>query len=68
MPLLDAAVFADEAGARKPNPEPFLEACRQLGVDPAATLFVGDDLERDVQGAAAVGMKTAQAVWFRADE
>ncbi len=66
--LLDAAVFAEEAGARKPDPEPFREACRQLGVDPRAALFVGDDLVRDVQGAAAVGMTTVQALWFRADD
>ncbi len=65
---LDATVYADEAGARKPAPEPFLAACRALGVEPAAVLFVGDDLVRDVQGAAAVGMTTVQALWFRADD
>ena len=67
-PLLDTMVFAEEAGARKPAPEPFLRACGELGVDPAATLFVGDDLVRDVQGAAAVGMRTVQALWFRVDD
>jgi putative hydrolase of the HAD superfamily len=67
-PLLDATVYADEAGERKPEPGPFLEACRQLGVEPAAVLFVGDDLVRDVQGAANVGMTTVQALWFRADD
>lgn len=67
-PLLDTLVFAAEAGARKPAPEPFLEACRRLEVVPAAVLFVGDDLERDVDAAARLGMRTVQAVWFRADE
>jgi HAD superfamily hydrolase (TIGR01509 family) len=67
-PLLDALVFSDEAGARKPEPEIFLRACSELGVEPGAVLFVGDDLRSDVQGAARVGMKTAQALWFRADD
>jgi putative hydrolase of the HAD superfamily len=65
---LDAMVFSAEAGVRKPAPEIFLAACEELGVDPAAVLFVGDDLVKDVQGAAAVGMTTAQALWFRADD
>lgn len=65
---LDAMVFSAEAGVRKPAPEIFLAACEELGVDPAAVLFVGDDLVKDVQGAAAVGMRTAQALWFRADD
>ena len=46
----------------------FLRGCAQLAVDPAAALFVGDDLERDVQGASRVGMTTIQALWFRADD
>jgi HAD superfamily hydrolase (TIGR01509 family) len=65
---LDAMVFAADARFRKPAPEIFLRACDELDVDPAAVLFVGDDLERDVQAAARVGMTTVQAVWFRADE
>lgn len=67
-PLLDVLVFAEEAGARKPAPEPFLHACSELGVEPRTALFVGDDLVGDVQGAAGVGMRTAQALWFRADD
>ncbi len=67
-PLLDAMVFSDEAGARKPAPAIFLRACGELGVEPAAALHVGDDLVADVQGAAAVGMQTVQALWFRADD
>lgn len=67
-PHLDAMVFSSEAGFRKPAPEIFLRACEELAVDPAAVLFVGDDLRKDVQAAASVGMATVQALWFRADE
>ena len=61
-------VFSAEVGFRKPAPEIFLARCEELAVDPAAVLFVGDDLERDVQGASRVGMTTSQALWFRADD
>ena len=65
---LDVLVFSDDVGVRKPAPEIFLHACRELGVDPAAAMFVGDRLETDVQGAANVGMTTVQALWFHADD
>jgi putative hydrolase of the HAD superfamily len=65
---LDALVYADDVGVRKPGQEVFLRACAEVGVEPAAVLFVGDDVVADVQGAAAVGMKTVQALWFRADD
>lgn len=65
---IDVAVFADEAGARKPGAAIFTHALAELGVEPDAALFVGDRLRDDVAGAAAVGMATAQALWFRADE
>lgn len=67
-PLLDTTVFSADLGIRKPAPEPFLAACRELGVAPETVLFVGDDLVNDVQGAAAAGMTTVQAMWFRADD
>lgn len=67
-PLLDTMAFGEEAGVRKPAPGIFLRACGELGVEPAATLFVGDDLLADVRGAADVGMRTVQALWFRADD
>jgi HAD superfamily hydrolase (TIGR01509 family) len=66
--FLDALVYADDVGVRKPGPEILLRACEDVGVEPTAVLFVGDDVFADVAGAAAVGMTTAQAVWFRADE
>jgi putative hydrolase of the HAD superfamily len=67
-PLLDAIVFSEDVGVRKPDAEIFLHACRELGVEPFDTMFVGDNLETDVQGAANVGMTTVQALWFRADD
>jgi putative hydrolase of the HAD superfamily len=66
--LLDVIVFSEEVGFRKPQPEIFLHALGQLGVDPEHAMFVGDRLETDVQGAAQVGMATVQALWFRADD
>jgi putative hydrolase of the HAD superfamily len=65
---LDVLVFSEEVGVRKPAPEIFLHACRELAVDPADAVFVGDNLVTDVQGAANVGMTTVQALWFRADD
>jgi putative hydrolase of the HAD superfamily len=66
--LLDTIVFSDDVGVRKPEPAIFLKALADLGVEPARALYVGDRLDKDVQGAAGVGMATVQAMWFRADE
>ena len=66
--LLDVIVLSPEAGAAKPAPEIFLAATDALEVDPIDTIFVGDRLETDVQGAANLGMTTVQALWFSADD
>ncbi len=65
---LDVALFSSEVGRRKPDPAIFERALERLGVEPGRTLFVGDTLATDVAGAAALGMHTCQAVWFRADD
>ncbi len=65
---LDFSVFSSEVGMRKPHPAIFERALDALGVEPERALFVGDRLYEDVRGAAEVGMTTAQALWFRADE
>jgi putative hydrolase of the HAD superfamily len=65
---VDAVVLAGEVGARKPDPAIFERALAELGVDATAVLHVGDRLEEDVAGAAALGMSTAQALWFDADD
>jgi putative hydrolase of the HAD superfamily len=64
---LDVAVFSSEVGWRKPHPAIFERALTALGIEAAATLFVGDTLAADIAGASALGMRTCQALWFRAD-
>ncbi len=56
--LFDAVVTFDDTKMRKPNREPFVEVLRRLGVRAEDSLMIGDWAERDVVGAAQVGMKT----------
>jgi HAD superfamily hydrolase (TIGR01509 family) len=65
---VDAVVLSGEVGLRKPDGAIFERALAELGVDATAALHVGDRLDDDVAGAAAVGMTTAQALWFNADD
>ena len=58
---MDAVVVSEEAGWRKPRAEIFLEALRRLDVSPGETVHVGDRLNADVAGAAALGIRT---VWL----
>lgn len=53
-----------EAGLSKPNPEIYLRCARELGVDPADCLFVGDGGSDELRGARAAGMQSMRAVWF----
>jgi len=48
-------VSGDTVARAKPHPDPLLHASRLLALEPAACLYVGDDL-RDVQAARAAGM------------
>ena len=63
LPLFATAgtvVSGDTTPHAKPHPEPLFEAARQLGLDPAACIYVGDD-ERDVVAGLAAGMGTVAA-------
>jgi putative hydrolase of the HAD superfamily len=65
---LDSVVFSSDIGVRKPRPEIFLRALGELDVSAERALFVGDRLVADVAGARDVGMRTVQAMWYRAEE
>ncbi len=56
--IFDAVVTYDDTGVRKPNPEPFKRALKLLKVPAKDAMMVGDWAERDVLGAAKLGMKT----------
>jgi putative hydrolase of the HAD superfamily len=56
--LFDAVVTFEDTGMRKPNPEPFRKILTMLQIQPLEAVMVGDWAERDVVGAAQVGMKT----------
>ncbi len=53
-------VSGDTLSTRKPDPEPLLYACAQVGAAPAQSLYVGD-AERDVQAGKRAGMITLVA-------
>ncbi len=50
--------LSSEIGAEKPSGEIFRHAVRVMGISPADSLHVGDDLERDGAGARAAGLAT----------
>ncbi len=59
--MFECVVTFEDTNERKPSPAPFLRALELLKVRPAESLMVGDWPERDVVGAATVGMTTVFA-------
>jgi putative hydrolase of the HAD superfamily len=55
--LFDAIVVSGAVNKRKPSPEIFECTLKALGVSASETVFVGDTLDADIEGAKAVGMK-----------
>ncbi|HEX4327277.1 MAG TPA: HAD-IA family hydrolase [Burkholderiales bacterium] len=55
-------VSGDTTPHAKPHPAPLLHAAELCKVDPAACIYVGDDL-RDIQAGRAAGMKTLAVTW-----
>jgi putative hydrolase of the HAD superfamily len=68
MTYIDALVVSSEVGWEKPHPAIFQEALRQLGVTAAETVFVGDIVWADIQGAQALGMKAVLTHQYRQEE
>ena len=62
---LDAVVCSEEVGSAKPAEPIFLAACRELELQPASVLHVGDAKIEDREGAEAAGLR---ALWLDAVE
>jgi HAD superfamily hydrolase (TIGR01662 family) len=58
----DVLMASGSVGYRKPSPVIFNEALKAMGTSSKETVFVGDSLYHDIQGAKAVGMKT---IWLK---
>ena len=52
-------VLSSSFGRRKPHPSIYLEAARKAGVDPARSVYVGDNPSRDVLGTRQAGFGMA---------
>jgi putative hydrolase of the HAD superfamily len=59
--FFEGILISGEFGFRKPHPAVFAELKRRLGIEAAAIVFVGDELQADVIGAQEAGMRT---VWM----
>jgi 2-haloalkanoic acid dehalogenase type II len=57
----ETSIAAYRFGRAKPDPAIFHAACDALAVKPSETVYVGDDIDLDVIGAANAGMRT---VWI----
>jgi putative hydrolase of the HAD superfamily len=68
--LVDAVVFATECGDGngKPAASAFRAALDRLNVDAASAVCVGDDPRTDIEGAAAVGMKTIHVMNYAGND
>jgi len=59
-------ICGDTVAKNKPDPEPVLAACREIGVSPEDVLMVGDDL-RDMEAGRRAGCRTAFALYGYVD-
>ena len=56
--LFDVIVVSGAVNKRKPHPEIFIGALKELGVSASEAAFVGDTADADVAGAKTVGMRS----------
>jgi len=56
LTAVDAVVFCQDVGWRKPHPAPFRRALETVGVAPKEAAFVGDNPVWDVEGAEGAGL------------
>ena len=54
----EAIIVSADVGWRKPSPKIFKKALQTMGMSASETVYVGDELDHDVEGAEKVGMLT----------
>lgn len=59
----DAALVTGELAAGKPEPAAFESLLAELGTEASETVFVGNDVTADVQGAVAAGIDAVQVCY-----
>jgi putative hydrolase of the HAD superfamily len=59
--MFDFVSTLDDTGERKPSPLPFRRALEHFAIEPKEAIMVGDWPERDITGAAQLGMRTVFA-------
>ncbi len=57
-PYIDFLVTSEEAGIEKPHPSIFLLALNKVDILPSHAIMIGDNPEKDIEGANAVGIDT----------
>ena len=62
LDLLDARIYTSDIDVVKPHPRAFQALLDAVGVEAAASVFVGDRLLDDINGAQQLGMRT---IWVR---
>jgi HAD superfamily hydrolase (TIGR01549 family) len=63
-PAFQCAVFSCDEDVAKPNPEIYLRAVHRLGVQPEATVYIGDGGDNELTGAEHAGLRACRAAWF----
>ena len=64
FPYFDAVYLSYEQGVQKPDEEIFQRCRKELGVQAAECLYVGDGGSSELEAAQSLGMKAVQAVWY----
>ena len=59
--MFDTVIAFEDTGERKPSPVPFRLTLERIGIEPDEALMVGDWPERDIAGAAELGIHTVFA-------
>jgi putative hydrolase of the HAD superfamily len=56
--FFDTKIISGEFGYKKPDRRLFEECMRRLGVSPSESIYIGNDLDRDIRGANNAGMNS----------